>query len=387
MQSVARASVGRDRPGKAEDDWVKNTFGNIPSPSIRAEEKKELRERLWVGNLERADGVTRKRIFDWGDSCEDAARRVNPRKEARQARFKLTDESKGDRDENDARVVQTVLRSPSPLKALAPMTNFEKKPMSPSPTVIKGFLPALQPILALERSPSNPKMPASKDVLEQCNPSARLKSVQMNAKIGCTDVLSATENAAQEVSPITAGLTPTGDISQPTAGLRYAQTALGKLLARSAVWLAYNVEARSTWCVPLREIIPTGHRVHDLDALLIACSWETRPPKRLLSHTPPPAPIHTCAWAEGGIVFVDDSDSSQPPEYWTDPRFPLRKLMEARIWTINSKMNAGSECDGIRPIWVFGMQMLSAEHLEWECAGGVVEDLATRAICKFGGTQ
>ncbi|PIL24908.1 hypothetical protein GSI_12795 [Ganoderma sinense ZZ0214-1] len=56
-QQIARVAVGRDRSGKAEDDWVKGIFrpNQPPSPGVRCPQKRKEIEAEWVGKLAAVD--------------------------------------------------------------------------------------------------------------------------------------------------------------------------------------------------------------------------------------------------------------------------------------------------------------------------------------------
>ncbi|THH02681.1 hypothetical protein EW026_g207 [Hermanssonia centrifuga] len=56
LQQTAYEVVGRDRSGKAEDDWCTELWGKTASPGIKSASKRKAREEEWIEKLEDADG-------------------------------------------------------------------------------------------------------------------------------------------------------------------------------------------------------------------------------------------------------------------------------------------------------------------------------------------
>lgn len=305
LQQIARAAVGKDRPGKDAEDWCNELWGVPASPGIRSAAKRKEREEEWVEKLARADGrgslaKTRRLSVAAGD-----------------ARPPNQDES----ENRGGTKSNTTIPSPPPSRprALGLVTN----------------------VLADEGNAVE-RVKCSRADKHSCPPVILLKTP--TADQGVTNV--ALSNARQ--APLAANLSADSplepdknlapiltpkDTPAPPPRLHYASTPLGIFLSAAVVWLVRPTGTqRPAWRVPSSHIIPHGHQVHSLDALLIGCK---------------------CAWADRGVIFMEE-----------DTGHVVERLKER--WT-----------EG-KPVFVFGFGVLSYANVAKE---GEIEK---RAICRVG---
>ncbi len=271
-------------------------------------------------------------------------------------------------------------KTPPRSKALGSVTNLLSPPAS-SPlagNTDMRSLGGLQPSYILQvqsPAPSSSPRPPAKDIVWHRSPSMptrRRTSEATPKKIAEQRSCDSVEQPHDHLLPDIAGefsstnslghqpLTPT---SSPLSGLRvsYMHTDLAKFLWKGVVWLSKpSTSSRPAGRASASQVVPNGRQVHSLDALLVACGW-TNPGNQ------------PCNWAEYGVVFVDDTDSSSPYQ-WMD--FPLKRLMEGRRMVIENP-NQHSQCI---PIWVFSLKMFNISELEMDA--GV--DVARRALCRLG---
>ncbi|KAJ3556675.1 hypothetical protein NM688_g1893 [Phlebia brevispora] len=388
LQRVARVAVGKDRPGKVEDDWCTELWGGIASPSVRAPERCRERKEEWLIKLERSDGLSpkssgvkeRQLKRKWEEREKDILtpmklhRRVKSRNEAIQlASPQMCDKkreiAKHSRPANEQEnAVKLLVEAPLklPLRALGSVTNIfleasleksaevttlptppEEKLASPKLNATYAAAPLLDQNIVMEVRDEN--------LRDRASPSPRTTYQIMPAP----PITTTTDHEALESRPDAVS----------TLAFGRAHTALGALLSCAVVWFANsdNAGKHSKWA---RNdiIVPPGNQVHTLDALLFACGWSV---------------ASSCTWAQCGIVFLD-LDNGSPSSastgvdrhLWTDTHFPLWALMEKRKALLADRVKLALS----KPIWVFSISMLKTGEVE----GLTRSDIERMAMCRLG---
>ncbi|KAH9893240.1 hypothetical protein C8Q73DRAFT_746032 [Cubamyces lactineus] len=365
LMRIARAAVGRDRPGKAEDDWAKSIFlpDEPPSPGVRCPVKRKRTEDMWVERLAEVD------------------RKVSPRSPTKRGHMQMEGATafvvgkgkKVARDEQDVEnttltsshddsrprtgltrfgsVTNVVsspvayleghLRSPSPLsrhldKGLW-VSDLSNSPGAPGPShPVYTPLPSSGP---LPMSPISPILAKTPQYLSPISDSIACKSEPACPPIESLD-LSKTH--------ITLPKTPSKALT------------IHQYLQDAVVWLARAPGARRpVWRAASHAVIPTGGQVSMLDALLIACGYGDTPP---------------CNWATRGVVFINDMDEDGQA---TLSRV-MKNLADARAAVLqDGRAGAGRT----KPVFVMSMRLLAHDRL---AETATVEEFEREVICRFG---
>lgn len=360
LQSIARAAVGKDRPNKDVDDWCNALWGQSSSPGVNSSPKRRKREEAWAERLAKADG---------------RVKGVKVRRVEVSERDDVVDE-----DENTpTKKTSSGPKSPSPtkLRALGSMTNVFAGSGSPSRSV--HFPPSgsrkvrqVKPVQSAIGMQSPPPSLPVKD-----SASSLPQSIHPPKPKSAPTLLSGPQNpicppkhdralVTPPTPPFTLQPTPTSTFTPgPTAPkTRYADTALGRFLEKAAIWLVRPPSApKPAWRVGSHHIIPLGHQVNSLDALLMACRWNDG-----AANSPEADKKDVCEWADRGVVFVDDTEDAS----WRDT--VLKRLLDRRSALMKDGTNEGRR----KPVFVMSMKSLSLEEVMRE---GSVEQ---RAICRLG---
>ena len=359
-QRIARAAVGRDRPGKAEDDWAKTIFrpDEPASPGVRCPQKRKQTEMLWIEKLEVADGKTRngagpskrarlntararRNSSDIGNAenvakCGEVAIGGNaPDAGAESLRGRL----------GVARLASVtnvaVVASSSPIQQLTAISVVSPPRVTPPTSYLAQDAPSVdktQPRASPPRAPPPMATPPKPQLPQTPPPSIARRACQGPQP---TLILKTEESNGH--------LSLGAQLAPPATLHRYLQDSV-VLLARP------HGSARPSWRAPSFSVIPRGNQVHTLEAVMIACGWDATPP---------------CSWAKRGVVFVDASDESH-----TLLKGILAELAGQRTALLKRRSVAG-----LKPILVFDMKMLAYDALHETLSADEVE---SRAICCFG---
>ncbi|KAI0664436.1 hypothetical protein C8Q70DRAFT_947961 [Cubamyces menziesii] len=361
---IARAAVGRDRPGKAEDDWVRSMFcpDEPPSPGVRCPVKRKRTEDMWVERLAEVDG------------------KVSPRSPAKKARVQtggataLVGKGKkvaredientaltSSQDDSRPRTglmrfgsVTNVVSSPvAYLRSPSPLSTYRDKDVCDpdqsnslaAPSSSHPVLPSLPLLAPLPMSPISPapaktpqhRSPVSDPVACQSEPTTLLFQPLNQPR-------------TRLATPKTPILCP--PLSNALTIHQYLQDAI--------VWLARAPGARRpVWRAASHAVIPTGSQVSMLDALLIACGWGDTPP---------------CNWATRGVVFVNDTDE--------DGQATLGRVMKDLADARAAVLRGGRAGAGrTKPVFVMSMRLLAHDRL---AETATAEEFEREAICRFG---
>ena len=358
FQTIARTAVGRDRSGKAEDDWAKTVF--IPrqpaSPSVRSSQKRKEAEGVWIEKLTSADrrsGASRTpskkaRTNRVPDSRRRAADVENAENDAN------PEASKPDCDEEMLPVASEALplHRRAGMSRLGSMTNLAGSPeMLPSP--------AAHTVTSPPSSPLFPVCPLSKTRIDSpkdthAAPSSPLASHQASANplVPSPEPDRTTEHQ-RSLQSRDEGAQPASSLPAQTPHLPTLHT----FLQDAAVWLARPAtSSRPSWRAPSHTVIPLGGQLHSLDALLFACGWGEAAP---------------CSWVNRGVVFVDDADDARAYK-----ELALSELATRRMQLLRQECT--TRC---KPIFVLSMALLGYDALGTSVTA---EELEARAICRFG---
>ncbi|GJE91101.1 DNA ligase 4-like protein [Phanerochaete sordida] len=331
FQRIAREAVGRDRPHKDVDDFCKGLWGKVQSPSVHHPEKRKEREEDWLEKLERADGKIKLK--------------------ARKLDFHATaDRSRAEKHEMPAPAATPQKQK---MRAFGSVTNVLPTPLV---SADKGrpnevLLPTPKPTagrprrtIAASNRENSAKIPSIMATV------AQEQAQTPEAHANPTPATSNSDVFAPPTPPSSnPGLSPASvDQSFPTG-----PCTLRAFLQHAAVYLARDTRLRRPrWRAPSSTVVPFGHQLNTIDALLIACAWDS---------------AHEVEWAKFGVVFVDDSDTTYA---WMD--VVSRPLLEKRATLVHAGRPLG------KPIFILGLSMMHVDRLEEEVP--VLE----RAICRFG---
>lgn len=341
FQRIARESVGRDRPNKDVDDWVRGVFRQPTSPGAKCPNKRKRTEAQWVQKLE---------AVDWSSSS------VSPRKKARieapkespilrkianvENTVMLVD---GPRTPPSARMRPTRLGSVTNVTAASSSQPSVATEAESHPQVVMsssmGRLHISQPSSSLPKSENVPPLLAESHQA----PGFTYLAVATPAPSGPP-----LDSSPWAKPPRTDKISVASNISSN------ART----FLETSIVWLARpNGSDRPSWRAASHAVIPLGNQVHTLDAVFVGCGWTSHP---------------ACDWAKRGSVFVDDQEGDLK-DSWA--KYALKALAERR----KALQASGSE-SGCKPVLVFSAKMLSRDVLlglkdeaDWE----------SRVLCRF----
>ncbi|KAI0332785.1 hypothetical protein GY45DRAFT_1273530 [Cubamyces sp. BRFM 1775] len=365
LMHIARAAVGRDRPGKAEDDWARSMFrpDEPPSPGVRCPVKRKRTEDMWVERLAEVDG------------------KVSPRSPTKKARAQAGGASavvgkgkKVAREEDDVENATSTAshddsRPRTGLMRFGSVTNVVSSPVayfggpilsSPSPLSShrdKEVCDSGQLNNVVAPGPSHPPHPSLPSFAPLPLPpiSRTLTQLPSSAsdKMACK---------SEPATPLPKSLNPSRALTSPKTPILCPppSTALTihQYLQDAAVWVARAPGARRPiWRAASHAVIPTGSQVSMLDALLIACGWDDTPP---------------CNWATRGVVFVDDTDEHGQATL----NRVIKELADARATMLRER--------GVRrakSISVMSMRLLAHDRL---AETATAEEFEREAICRFG---
>lgn len=354
LQSLARESVGKDKPGKSEIDFCKTIWGSgLLSPGVRSNVKRKQREDEWVDKL---------RIVD-----EKAlGRKVKrPRPEAQSSN---TGHNQGENeDENKVLELQRHAARPGTtmgLRAMSSVTNLDARTPSPPPITLGTSRLKRPPTPSGSTIPEN----SVKRSLISDNPvESRLLS-PANSQHGLQRVDTVPDiTSLTDENPLSDAMKKTQlDISEvpiDTRGPSTTQTPLVRFLQDAVVWLARPADSpRPRWRAPSHQVISRGQQVHTMESLLAACDWTSE------GH-----PASVCEWATKGVVFVDDQDGNTQ---WT--QFPLGPLLDRRQDQVDI-VTRGKHDTNQKPIFIFSLSILSRELLDID-----IPDIGSLALCRLG---
>lgn len=391
FQSIARSSVGKDRPGKAEDDWCKQLWGGVPSPGVRTQERTREREELWAERLELTEEkVGRgKRKREQKRDASEKAKRARPKQEQQNVnrpRVELDGAKVAETGEARANSSDAP-KTPTSVRVFESVTNLAL-PTPPSPLAQKTRTEITVLPLATPRLDSRARSSNAAHQLVRAPPGPTTPNHRRHAEDEPPGAPS-TPSPRAVISP-----TPQGIVVPPlrTPTPRYEDTPFGRFLSRSAIWIppSFSPPTNVPGCtrVDLRDIVPPANRAFSLDALLLACRWPS-----------PSCPAPASTWAERGVVFIEDGDlSMQMPVNtapadstclcrWTQDN-PLGRLIARRSAMLGSIPEGGKTVS----IWVFKASVLAVEWLEGvhnvnrhsTSVTTQEEDLAAKAILKIG---
>ncbi|KAI0742007.1 hypothetical protein C8Q80DRAFT_1260737 [Daedaleopsis nitida] len=355
-QTIARTVVGRDRSGKAEDDWAKTIFcpNQVASPGVRCPKKRKQVEMLWVEKLEAADG----KVSGRGRSGPAKKKTRLERPEVvRGMLFNDAENDDGDTRREDARDELDVVRPRGGFTRLGSVTNLVAT--SPTPGARRRSGAGVGAALQLS-SPSHSVLSALAQ--KRCDAPLSVKQdVSDEAPLAMSLPQTPPPTVARNPRPGSQSedISPSGQCSKlVTTPLSATQpSTLHQFLQDSVVWLARpSGTPRPSWRAPSHAAIPTGSQVHTLDALLLACGWHVTPP---------------CGWAARGVVFVDTSEDGVPA---TQHALGLLARKRAHLFALDYRHER-------RPVLVLDTKMLAYEALG---SGLKAEEVQASAICIFG---
>ncbi|KAI0358264.1 hypothetical protein OH77DRAFT_1449955 [Trametes cingulata] len=357
LQQIARAAVGRDRPGKAEDDWARAMFrpDEPPSPGVHCPVKRKRTEELWVQRLAVVDS------------------KVGGRSPAKKARVegvatavKTTLRDSGD-EENTPSVPLTTVGSPrqwagAGMSRLGSVTNLTR-----SPPLGRPFIPTSPLSPSSDKEPclpgpsSRPASPVSRHVGDRlklpAQPTVPESRHATEAVPGPSTAPIATPPSAAHAVAAPPSATTSNDLEEEPIMRPPTILTIHDFLHTSVVWLSRSYNApRPAWRAPSHAVIPMGSKVHTLDALLRACGWGDSPP---------------CAWAARGVIFVDEDEDGGD---WLAST--LREM--AMVRTLELRRAEPPACN---PVFVMSMRMLAHDAL---AETATLEEWERRAICRFG---
>ncbi|OSD05314.1 hypothetical protein PYCCODRAFT_1385066 [Trametes coccinea BRFM310] len=360
LQQIARAAVGRDRPGKVEDDWARSMFRPDvpPSPGVRSAVKRKRTEEMWVERLaevdERVGTRSPKKRASRGGAITNA-RSVGARAEER-----------ADMHNNGEENVPLVEERSKPRIGMARLTSITNVGLSsaahdatrppplsttqheddclPGPSnrpVTPRIAPTTPSRTTTSPNPLNPPL-----IVNREPPPSKLPEVNQNM-YRTPPYPSAGHHAT--AAALTSAACNDMNVPQPLT--------IYEFLEDSIVWLARPHGApRPAWRAPSRAIIPLACQTSTFDAILVGCGWGDTAP---------------CTWATCGVVFVDEfEDRGEWLNYIADELTRRRAIL----------LQQGKE-EASKPIFVMSMRMLSQAHV---AETATVEEFECRAICRFG---
>ncbi|EIW58323.1 uncharacterized protein TRAVEDRAFT_124375 [Trametes versicolor FP-101664 SS1] len=379
FQQIARTSVGRDRTGKAEDDWAHSIFRPDvpPSPGLHCPVKRKRTEDMWVERLALVDAkvgsrspTKRMRIDVPPTRVTQGVRRENAENETGPSASVAAAGASGSPRQRVGMLrldsVTNVVSFPPPLAppSTSPLSRRRNKdPCAPEPSNRPQSPPSSPPRL---NNPIPSQPPAH---MENTNQPFSLNAPGYSGTPTDRLIVLTHSNegmdAPQPQDPSARAPTP-DELYYPSVQERpldpvpFIPTArtLYQFLHNSVVWLARPDGApRPAWRAASQAIIPPSSRVNTLEAVVLACGWSE---------------TLACAWAARGVVFVDDS---QDGGAWS-----LQETMKELAALRAAALNAGKAA-ACKPVFLLSMTMLAHDALT-ETA--TVEEWESRAICRFG---
>ncbi|KAI0630766.1 hypothetical protein C8Q77DRAFT_1135097 [Trametes polyzona] len=384
LQSIARAAVGRDRSGKAEDDWARTMFrpDEPPSPGARCPVKRKRTEDIWVERLKAVDEkvgarspAKRARIEgDWGvhagwrPAWSASALGDNVENEATSSGRQAT--ATGDSIKQRTGMVRltSVTNMALPASPISPAVSQASglsqdgnkglclpertyrlaTPPSSPPAVDEDEKGEMSPTCTPERTKSNaPLHPSTPETLDVAAPrsigQSRLNTPTVRSR-----------SPPRHDAPVDLGPEPPEDYP--------VFVTITQFLEDAAVWLSQPTGApRPSWRMPSNTVIPRGSAYSTLNALLVACGW--------LGTT-------SCSWVARGVVFVDEAEEKGERLAQTVKDLAMHRASVM----LRNQADRGVVAQP-KSIYVMSMRLLArdafaetASAAEWE----------KRAICVFG---
>jgi DNA ligase 4 len=334
LHKIARESIGRDRSNKDIDDWTKEIWGTVPSPSIKCEKKRKEREAGWVDKLAMVDGAERGKIkrLKGLDSSPCPSRRQDNA---------LTPKI----DPNGAG--RPVLGA----KPLGPIFNLADSPHTPPSSIPVRGSPRCGIGENVDVSMGSPASPLRRQLVK---PRIRSTWVYSRQASGYRDLLGVKQQGKKQKLAFGEDLMPPISIStfsksqlptppQSADSVRGTATPkpLVKFVKNAFVWFAQPSNApRPAWRLPTKNLLVGACRLHSLEALLAGCGWQTHGT--------------TSTQMKQGVIFVDDSTSEG--KSWKD--YALKTLQERRATLVSDERR--------NRIWVFDGRLLGLDASEWK---------------------
>lgn len=355
-------AVGHDRPGKAEDDWVKGIFrpNQPPSPGVRCPQKRKEMESEWIEKFAAVDKNAGARVTP---TKKARMRSPGPKRTSKNVENVAQGQSPGHTNEP---AVPKSPNSTTGLARLGSVTNIASSQSSLQPIPQHRSLLSAAPcrVLHLQDTPHLPTPPsprASKQGLRTPTSSPFHQALRPNPTTSgsphTTHVKTVVEaiqddpptNPLRPSSPQRRDATPCAPPSSLSTLHQYLQDAV--------VWMARpSGTPRPLWRAPSHAVIPIGNQVNSLDAVTLACGWDNAMP---------------CSWAKRGVVFVDDLETTSA--YTTQL---LGQLGTRRA----ALLEEGKESHH-KPILILSTKMLAYDTLD---RAMTKEELEVRAIRRFG---
>lgn len=341
------------------DDWCKDLWGKVCSPSVKSGERKRKREEEWVGKLEEVDGKTGRKVKK--ARVEDVERpKVKAMKSLTNvlsgSSSSFADDTMGEQDFGIRAALEDP-KTPQRAKLLSYPT-----PAKSSPVVLDGDN---------SKPPLKPRAPSAKVTVTPAR--SRPGSEEGPQVQGSRSVLPSISQSLHRHS------TAIAPVSQSPAYLSPSRcSTMHQFLEKAVVWLARPSNApRPLWRVPSHEIIPRGQQVHTLESLFAACGWNSSIDSSAERDDQMPV-VSGCDWAHRGVVFVDDSVSGQ--DGMCDWKiYPLGRMLERKKAMLD--LDGGISTSGptrAKPIWVFSMRVLSRENI-----AKASMDIESQALCRL----
>ncbi|KAI0831933.1 hypothetical protein BC628DRAFT_1350625 [Trametes gibbosa] len=387
FQQVARVAVGRERHGKAEDDWARAVFrpDEPPSPGVRCPVKRKRTEDMWVERLEAIDARVGART---------------PRKKPRVEGLFPGQRVASSADQENAELRSFASTSGVPTAS----ASLDQRSAVSRFSSVTNLASSLLPFAALALSPSsqqpdkdpfppaplsNPANPSSSLPPERSNDMFRHHSKPqghhpyprsepcISLRPRPAHLVDRSSRTPQSEVQLTIKTPLLGALAESSAGEHTAARAeesgrdivdsappaaksltVSQFLRDCVVFLDKSPHApRPAWRAPSNAVIPTGNSVSTLDGLLFACGLEAGKP--------------ACTWAKRGVVFIDESEVGGERLGPTLKEIALRRARATREDSL-------APC---RPILVLSMKALAHDAL---AETATVEEWEGRTICRFG---
>ncbi|KAI0369767.1 hypothetical protein BV20DRAFT_1044223 [Pilatotrama ljubarskyi] len=353
LQQIARAAVGRDRPGKAEDDWARAMFrpDEPPSPGVHCPVKRKRTEELWVQRLAVVDS------------------KVSWRSATKKARLEGATGNTATRDPGDAENAPSVSmsigsprqRTGAGMSRLGSMTNLTHSPPLDLPLFTRSPLSTSSDKDACLPGPSNRQATPESQPAEVHRSTSSyhappvFRPPAQAASAPCAELIAPHSHTAPAAAvPPSANNPSDSDVNavmQPPTSLT-----IHEFLQTSVAFLSRSYDSpRPAWRAPSHTVIPLGSKVHSLDCLLRACGW---------------GKSASCDWAARGVIFVDDDSE------WVCNM--VNEMTSARMLDLLGVESGPPVC---KPVFIMSTRVLAHDALAHTAT---LEEWERRAICRFG---
>ncbi|KAI0642398.1 hypothetical protein C8Q79DRAFT_251688 [Trametes meyenii] len=400
LQQLARAAVGRDRPGKAEDDWARAVFrpDEPASPGARCPVKRKHTEEAWVRRLAEVDARAAgrsptKRARGEAEGVVRVAVNEDRGLENGGGSVGVAGPSGSPKQREGMSRLRSVTNVTSSLAAGVPFVEAslsrgapDKGPCTPGPSkrlrtpdLLEAHSPPQPPpsesALHLRPMPSSPPSLPKTPQRGRANAPAPMTAQKTEPAPGPHSALPTPPSSTPDLTLTAHPTAPTRLAPRPT-GLMIT---VHQFLQDAAVWLARPHHApRPAWRAPSHAVIPRGNALSTLDALLAACGWTNDDGD---GGRDGPLSSTRCAWAARGVVFVDDpADAGAQAGDGGNLGLGLAGVMTALATRRAEALRAarGGTC---KPVYVFSARVLAHDTLG-ETA--TAEEWERRAVCRFG---